>query len=130
MQLVRFFDFIGSKMGRWFGIIFKIIVPFLVTLIPIDQVCAWLVANSQARTFDFVLWVAFLCILIWFPKVASALEFFIIGFALVVTVGFGTIDHLWGWGVMITATVFLFCKLLFLLAIMIKRADIDERERN
>jgi hypothetical protein len=129
MLLVKAFDYIGNKMGQAFGIVFKIILPFLITLIPIDQVCAWLVGTGQAKLYDFVLWAAFLCVLIWFPKIASVVEFFIIGFALVVTVGFGTIDHLWGWCVMIIAALFLFFKLLCLLAVMIKRANLDNSNK-
>lgn len=122
MLLVRFFDYIGEKTGRGFGIIFKIIIPFLVTFIPIDQVCAW-TTGPYARMFDIILWIGFLCLLIWLPRIASVTEFVIIGLALVLTIGLGTIDHAWGWAVMIASAVFLFFKLLSLLAIMIKKAD-------
>lgn len=122
MLLVKFYDFIGRKMGQAYGLIFKIVIPFLVTFIPIDQISAFLI-GPQAKMFDFFLWGAFLATLIWLPKVASAAEFMIIGFALISSIGFGTIDHLWGWVVMIIAAVFLFFKLLFLLVIMIKKAN-------
>lgn len=122
MALVKFYDFVGKKFGNSFGIIFKIIIPFLVTFIPIDQVCGWLF-GPLAKVLDFVLWSAFLVLLIFVPKAASVMEFLVIGFALVITVGFGNIDHLWGWCVMIGAAVFLFFKLLFLLAILIKKSN-------
>ena len=122
MTLVRFFDFIGKKFGNSFGIIFKIIIPFLATFIPIDQVCGWLF-GSLAKYLDFVMWPAFLLLLIFAPKAASVTEFLVIGLALVITVGFGNIDHLWGWCVMIGAAVFLFFKILFLLAILIKKSN-------
>ena len=122
MALVRFFDFIGKKMGNSFGIIFKIIIPFMITFIPIDQVSGWLF-GPMAKILDFVLWAGFLVLLIFVPKAASIIEFIVIGFALVLTIGFGSIDHLWGWCVMISAAVFLFFKLLFLLAILIKKAN-------
>lgn len=110
MALVRFFDFIGKKFGNGFGIIFKIIIPFLVTFIPIDQVCGWFF-GPLAKIMDFVLWSAFLILLIFLPKTASVIEYLVIGFALVITVGFGNIDHLWGWCVMIIAAVFCSLKL-------------------
>lgn len=122
MALVRFFDFIGKKFGNGFGIIFKIIIPFLVTFIPIDQVSGWLF-GPLAKIMDFVLWSAFLILLIFLPRTASVIEYLVIGFALVITVGFGNIDHLWGWCVMIIAAVFLFFKTLFLLTILIKRSN-------
>ena len=122
MALVKFFDFIGKKMGNGFGIIFKIIIPFLVTFIPIDQVSGWLF-GPMAKIMDFVLWAALLVLLIFVPKAASVMEFIVIGLALVLTIGYESIDYLWGWCVMIAAAVFLFFKLLFLLTILIKKAN-------
>ncbi|MGN1132806.1 MAG: hypothetical protein ACI4RL_07835 [Ruminococcus sp.] len=122
MTLVRFFDFIGKKMGNSFGIIFKIIIPFIVTFFPIDQVSGW-IFGSMAKVLDFVLWAALLVLLLLAPRAASIAEFIIIGFALVLTIGSGTIDHLWGWCVMIAGAVFLFFKILFLLTILIKKAN-------
>ncbi|MGN1125937.1 MAG: hypothetical protein ACI4RI_00715 [Ruminococcus sp.] len=122
MALVRFFDFIGKKMGNSFGIIFKIIIPFILTFIPIDQVSGWLF-GPMARILDFVLWAALLVLLVFAPKAASVMEFIVIGLALVFAIGSGTIDHLWGWCVMIAGAVFLFFKILFLLTILIKKAN-------
>lgn len=122
MGLVRFFDFIGEKMGQAFGIVFKIIVPFLVTALPIDRVCAFTMRRFELIA-DGILLLGFLVLLILYPRIASVAEFVIIGFALVFTIGFGTIHTWWAWMAMGAAMLFIFFKILFLFAIMIKRAD-------
>ncbi|MCH5201623.1 MAG: hypothetical protein J1F17_00320 [Oscillospiraceae bacterium] len=122
MVLVRFFDFIGRKMGQSFGIIFKIIIPFLVTFVPMDIVST-LVSSGDAKIVSIILWLIFFVLLIIAPKVASVVEFFVIGFAMVFAFGYGIINHWWGYAIMISAGVFLFFKILFLINILIKKAD-------
>lgn len=122
MVLVRFFDFIGRKMGQSFGIIFKIVIPFLVTFVPMDIVSS-LVAKDDGKIVSIILWLGFLALLIFAPKVASVVEFFVIGFAMVFAFGYGMINRWWGVAIMISAGVFLFFKILFLINILIKKAD-------
>lgn len=112
MLLVNFFDFICKKFGRSFFIIFKIIIPFLAMLVPIDQVCKWLMISSSKVT-ALILYACFLAMLIFVPKIASVVEFIVIG----------SVTHLFGWTVMIFAGIFLFFKVLFFLAMLIKQAN-------
>ncbi len=121
MVLVRFFDFIGERMGQAFGIVFKIIIPLLVTALPIDRVCAFTLSRFGIFA-DVVAIVGFLLLLIFHPKIASVAEFIIIGFALIFTIGFKTIHAWWAWAAMAVAMVFLFFKILFLFSLMVKRA--------
>ena len=128
MLLVIFFDFICKKFGRSFWIIFKVIVPFLAMLVPIDQVCRWLLSSSSKVTV-LILYACFLAMLIFIPRVASIVEFIIIGLAFILCFALGSITHLFGWCVMIFAGIFLMFKILFFLAILIKQANPNlERE--
>ena len=115
MLLVNFFDFICKKFGRSFFIIFKIIIPFLAMLVPIDQVCKWLMISSSKFT-ALILYACFLAMLIFVPKIASVVEFIVIGLAFILCFSLGSVTHLFGWTVMIFAGIFLFFKVLFFLA--------------
>ena len=64
MLLVNFFDFICKKFGKSF---FKIIIPFLAMLVPIDQVCKWLMISSSKVT-ALILYACFLAMLIFVQK--------------------------------------------------------------
>lgn len=122
MLLVNFFDFICKKSGRSFFIIFKIIIPFLIMLVPIDQVCRWLMISSSKVT-ALILYACFLAMLIFVPKIASVVEFIVIGLAFILCFSLGSVTHLFGWIVMIFAGIFLFFKVLFFLAMLIKQAN-------
>lgn len=111
MLLVNFFDFICKKLGRSFFIIFKIIIPFLAMLVPIDQVCKWLMISSSKVT-ALILYACF-----------SVVEFIVIGLAFILCFSLGSVTHLFGWTVMIFAGIFLFFKVLFFLAMLIKQAN-------
>lgn len=111
MLLVNFFDFICKKFGRSFFIIFKIIIPFLAMLVPIDQVCKWLMISSSKVT-ALILYACF-----------SVVEFIVIGLAFILCFSLGSVTHLFGWTVMIFAGIFLFFKVLFFLAMLIKQAN-------
>lgn len=122
MLLVNFFDFICKKFGRSFFIIFKIIIPFLAMLVPIDQMCKWLMISSSKVT-ALILYACFLAMLIFVPKIASVVEFIVIGLAFILCFSLGSVTHLFGWIVMIFAGIFLFFKVLFFLAMLIKQAN-------
>ncbi len=122
MTLVRFFDYIGKKTGRYFGIIFKTVIPFLVMVMPIYYVTTAL-AGGPRLIVDVFLWAGFIAMLVFAPKAASGVEFFVIGFALVFAFGFGMIQHMWEWGILAAACIFLFFKILFFVNIMVKKAD-------
>lgn len=98
----KFFDFICKKFGRSFFIIFKIIIPFLAMLVPIDQVCKWLMISSSKVT-ALILYACFLAMLIFVPKIASVVEFIVIGLAFILCFSLGSVTHLFGWTVMIFA---------------------------
>lgn len=108
----NFFDFICKKFGRSFFIIFKIIIPFLAMLVPIDQMCKWLMISSSKVT-ALILYACFLAMLIFVPKIASVVEFIVIGLAFILCFSLGSVTHLFGWAVMIFAGIFLFFKVLF-----------------
>ena len=122
MLLVNFFDFICKKFGRSFFIIFKIIIPFLAMLVPIDQVCKWLMISSSKVT-ALILYACFLAMLIFVPKIASVVEFIVIGLAFILCFSLGSVTHLFGWTVMIFAGIFLFFKVLFFLTMLIKQSN-------
>lgn len=81
-----------EKLGNWFGIIFKIVVPIIAMYRPIKTLSfsvvvfgAYLGGNSDAlNTFAIVmfglLYVILVVLLICTPKVASAVEFLTIGY--------------------------------------------------
>lgn len=56
-------------------------------------------------------------------KIASVVEFIVIGLAFILCFSLGSVTHLFGWTVMIFAGIFLFFKVLFFLAMLIKQAN-------
>ena len=85
--MFKFLSFVVEKMGVWFGIIFKLVLPLLVMYMPIKSF-AYSIAiigvyyNSYPPSivaFGIVVfglsYIVLLALLIWFPKVASAFEF-------------------------------------------------------
>lgn len=87
--MVKFLDNLLKKMGVWFGIIFKIIIPAILFFYPFKMLMTGglLLANilgidtktfaPQSQTVVIFLYVVFLVMLIFAPKVASAIEFII-----------------------------------------------------
>lgn len=81
-----------GKMGKWFGIIFKIIIPLLVMYRPIKSFAFSIVVfgtcfgseAQQINAFGFaafcVVYVVFFVLLLFFTKAASATEFVLIGY--------------------------------------------------
>ena len=88
----KFIFAILDKLGNWFGIIFKIILPLFVMYRPIKTftlsfaVFGSLLGGDSQKISDigviafFVLYAAITMLLIFLPKVASATEFFLIFF--------------------------------------------------
>ena len=78
-----------EKMGNWFGIIFKILLPFVVMYRPIKTFVFLLVVTATAMGGDSqelsrygilifcAVYALFTLLLIFFPKIASAAEFFL-----------------------------------------------------
>lgn len=91
-------------------------------LVPIDQVCKWLMISSSKVT-ALILYACFLAMLIFVPKIASVIEFIVIGLAFILCFSLGSVTHLFGWTVMIFAGIFLFFKVLFFLAMLIKQTN-------
>lgn len=93
--MFRLLSAILDKMGFWFGIIFKLLVPLVVMFRPIKAFSFSIVLigthygnyapslNKFAIVVFFLVYIVLLAMLIWFPKVASAIEFVIIGYYIV-----------------------------------------------
>lgn len=89
--MFKLYAYILDKLGVWFGIIFKMVLPFLVMYRPIKTFAFSIVvvgtyymgSSPSLNTFGIVLfyliYAVLLALLIWFPKVASAVEFVLIG---------------------------------------------------
>ena len=79
-------------MGIWYGILFKLIVPLLVMYRPIKTLAFSIIVigiyyGGEPKSLNAFCWVLFclayvvlLAFLIWFPKAASAVEFFLIAY--------------------------------------------------
>lgn len=81
-----------EKMGKWFGIIFKIILPLLFMYRPLKSLAFSFVVlgtyfGSEAQQINAlgtvafcVFYIVFFVLLMFFPKIASATEFVLIGY--------------------------------------------------
>ena len=90
--MTKFILNVLEKMGKWFGIIFKIIIPLLVMYRPIKNFAFSFVVfgtyfGSDAQQINklgfivfCILYAVFIMLLLLFPKVASATEFVLIGY--------------------------------------------------
>ena len=102
LKCIRKYDIAMYKLGRGYGIIFKIVIPFLCMMIPIDQIFGLIFGAENIFFFFpfiedvFAIWdnplffsmftleiiavamVLFLVLLIVFPKAASVVEFIMI----------------------------------------------------
>ena len=88
--MFKLFSILLEKMGNWFGIVFKIVLPAVFMYRPIKMVSLSLVVFGSAFGADInilnkfsliafvVIYVAFLIMLLLFPKTASATEFVLI----------------------------------------------------
>lgn len=105
MTVLKFFrklDIMMYKMGKAYGLIFKLIIPFFVMLIPFDQMLGLIFGAEYIVFFIPIIdvvkvlevnplylgtysldiiggaFLAFAVILVFFPKVASAIEFILL----------------------------------------------------
>ena len=90
--MYRSISILLDKMGNWFGIIFKILLPLVLMYRPLKTLALSIVVfgtyyggspaslNSFAIGMFWLMYVVFLVLLIFSPKVASACEFFLIAY--------------------------------------------------
>jgi hypothetical protein len=150
-------DSYKEDMGRWYSIFIRIVLPFLIFIIPSNIVCARFYEMITARYLGgffeqgdnaakIVFWVIcmliFLAILIFLPRFATVVEFAVSGvfyyLALTVTYVVEVNGHLvekslitngLGYFVVIVLSVFMFMKLVFLvLEIMYRIVFHGEKE--
>lgn len=121
-----------KSLGKWYTVFFRIILPFLIYLIPINIIIArssdWLVAHYLAGIKDWlsdmrspyflVMWAVlamiFLTLLILAPKAATVLEFVYGIYFIFLAFKYGYFNAL-GIVLIIGVTIFLFVKMLFLI---------------
>lgn len=102
--MFKLFSSILEKMGNWFGIIFKILLPAVIMYRPIKMVGFSLLVFgamfggdiTSLNNFGLILfalvYVVFVVMLFLFPKAASALEFILIFYYFGCLVAFGFSD--------------------------------------
>ena len=121
-----------KSLGKWYTVFFRIILPFLIYIIPINIIIArtsdWLVSRFLAGIWDWlsdmrspyflVTWAVvaliFLALLIFAPKAATVLEFIYGIYFIFLAFRFGYFNAL-GIALIIAVAIFLFVKLLFLI---------------
>ncbi len=143
-KIAWFLDEIDSykeDMGKWYSLLIRIILPFLVFLIPMNIVCARVYRSMVSRYLSGILdindnaamivfWLTcmliFLAILIFLPRFGTFVEFVLSGvfYYLAITVTYvveidgklvekALITNGLGYFVVITLSVFMFMKLVF-----------------
>ena len=137
-----------KSLGKWYTVFFRIILPFLIYLIPINIIIArtsdWLVENylkgiqdllSDMRSpYFLVMWAVlaliFLALRILAPKVATVLEFIYGIYFIFLAFRFGYFNAL-GIALIIAVAIFLFVKLLFLIVNIMYKVEYgsDDVER-
>ena len=137
-----------KSLGKWYTVFFRIILPFLIYLIPINIIIArtsdWLVArflptigellSSLRSPYFLITWLlallVFLIILIKLPKAATVIEF-VFGIYFIVLAFKYNYVNLFGIALIIAVSVFLFFKLLFLIVNIMYRVEYgyDDVER-
>lgn len=131
-SIIRFSYDLKKKLGKWYTVFFKRILPFIIYLLPINVIIArtsdWLVAHYLAGIKDWlsdmrspyflVMWAVlaliFLALLIFAPKAASVVEFVFGFYYILLAFRFGYFNPL-GTALFIALIVFLIFKLLFLI---------------
>lgn len=137
-----------KSLGKWYTVFFRIILPFLIYLIPINIIIArtsdWLVENylkgiqdllSDMRSpYFLVMWavvaLVFLALLIFAPKAATVMEFVFGIYFIILAFKYNYVNPL-GIALIISVSVFLFFKLLFLIVNIMYRVEYgyDDVER-
>ena len=146
LKSIRKYDIAMYKLGRGYGIIFKIVIPFLCMMIPIDQMFGLVFGAKNIFFFFpfvediFAIWgnplffglftleiiavamVLFLVLLIVFPKTASVVEFILIPCYIVfLYVILGWQFNILGWISLIGVLVLLVFKLLKALSVFLRK---------
>ena len=137
-----------KSLGKWYTVFFRIILPFLIYFIPINIIIArtsdWLVENylkgiqdllSDMRSpYFLVMWAVlvliFLALLIFAPKAATVMEFVFGIYFIVLAFKYNYVNPL-GIALIISVSVFLFFKLLFLIVNIMYKVEYgsDDVER-
>ncbi len=137
-----------KSLGKWYTVFFRIILPFLIYLIPINIIIArtsdWLVENylkgiqdllSDMRSpYFLVMWavvaLVFLALLIFAPKAATVMEFVFGIYFIILAFKYNYVNPL-GIALIISVSVFLFFKLLFLIVNIMYKVEYgyDDVER-
>ena len=151
--MFKLFSTLLERMGNWFGIIFKILLPAVIMYRPIKMVGFSLLVFgailggdvSSLNNFGIILFVIFYVVfgimLILFPKAASALEFILIlyYFGCIIAFGFsdfftqrivGIADVAFTYAKMAPFIfIFLLGKVLFFIFLKVNRDKIEQNRR-
>ncbi|MBQ8795707.1 MAG: hypothetical protein IJZ54_04725 [Clostridia bacterium] len=104
--MFKLFSAMLEKMGNWFGIIFKIIIPVFIMFRPLKLTAFTIfmggtMLGGDYTTFDglgqiafYVMYIIFILLCFLFPKVASAFEFVIIPYYFVSLIVLNVSDYL------------------------------------
>ncbi len=137
-----------KSLGKWYTVFFRIILPFLIYLIPINIIIArtsdWLVENylkgiqfilnDMRSPYFLVMWavvaLVFLALLIFAPKAATVMEFVFGIYFIILAIKYNYVNPL-GIALIISVSVFLFFKLLFLIVNIMYKVEYgyDDVER-
>ncbi len=131
-SIIRFSYDLKKKLGKWYTVFFKRILPFIIYLLPINVIIArtsdWLVSHylrgikdllSDMRSpYFLVMWTVlaliFLALLIFAPKAATVVEF-VFGFYYIFLAFKYSYFNPLGIALLVALIVFLIFKLLFLI---------------
>ena len=137
-----------KSLGKWYTVFFRIILPFLIYIIPINIIIArtsdWLVSRFLAGIRDWlsdmrnpyflvmraVVALILLALLIFAPKAATVLEF-VFGIYFIFLAFRFNYFNAFGIALIISVSVFLFFKLLFLIVNIMYKIEYgyDDAER-
>lgn len=137
-----------KSLGKWYTVFFRIILPFLIYLIPINIIIArtsdWLVENylkgiqdllsGMRSPYFLVMWavvaLVFLALLIFAPKAATVMEFVFGIYFIILAFKYNYVNPL-GIALIISVSVFLFFKLLLLIVNIMYKVEYgsDDVER-
>lgn len=147
--MFRFFSALLDKMGNWFGIIFKMILPAILMYRPIKMFAFSVLVfgvtlggnsysfNDLGVVLFYIVYAILVLMLLLFPQVASAMEFALMGYYFLSLTVFSTVgyfaDRLVGIETVIHANAravplvaaFLAGKILFYIFIRVNRDKIE-----
>lgn len=137
-----------KSLGKWYTVFFRIILPFLIYFIPINIIIArtsdWIVEklltgmqdilSNMRSPYFLVMWAVlamiFLASLIFAPKAATVMEFVFGIYFIILAFKYNYVNPL-GIALIISVSVFLFFKLLFLIVNIMYKVEYgsDDVER-